>query len=176
MAQNKLVTNNATMIIQPNGDLLIKPRRLRNIVGLALVLPLAVGSIFFLISAFSEVSLDSLLWAVALGGLGYFLARSSWRNVRKSDLMIEKTTQRVSRPGGRDPQSWPFSAFIGVASVVSFSFGRQGRQGNERSQIFQIGLVFSDGNLLSLVETGYKRRDKAVTMIAETTGLDILWT
>ncbi len=175
MAQNKLVTNNATMIIQPNGDLLIKPRRLRSMMGFVLVLPIAVGTIFFLINGFSEGgSFSSLTWAIVLGVLGFFLARSSWRDVRKPDLMIEKTAQRVNRPGGQDPQSWAFSTFIGVTSVVSGSLGRQGLQDAERSQIFQIGLTFHDGKLMSLVETGYKKRDKAISMIAEITGLEIL--
>ena len=172
MAQNKLVSNNATLIVQPNGDLLIKPRRLRSIVGLALVLPLLVGAILFLVSAFSDgIKISALLWAVVLGGLAYFLARNSWRDVRKPGLTIEKTAQRVNRPGGQDAQSWPIDTFVGVVSVVSGSIGRQG---NERSQIYQVGLALPDGSIMPLVETGYKQRDKAMAMITEATGLEIL--
>jgi hypothetical protein len=61
-----------------------------------------------------------------------------------------------------------------MASVVSVSLRQRGRQGDERNQIFQIVLVFPNGRLLPLTEAGHKQRDKAVSMIAEATGLDIL--
>ncbi len=110
---------------------------------------------FFLFYAFSDgILFNILLIGVVLGGLGYFLMRNSWRDMRKPGLIIEKTAQRVKQSGGQNPQSWPFSTFIGVASMVSASIGRQGRQGDERSQIFQVGLALSNGKLMPLVETG----------------------
>ena len=135
----KLVTNNAILIVKPNGDLLIKPRRRRTFIGFALVMLLSTGAIFFLVNAFSDgISFNLLMLSMFLGGWAYYLASTSWNDMRKPSLTIEKTARQVCQSGGQYSQSWPFSAFVGVSSVISGSFGRKSQQGGERFQILTL--------------------------------------
>ncbi len=167
MSETKLVVNNATLIRQPNGDLSIKPRRLRSAVGLVLGIPLAIFALFSLIGAFSDgFSFIGLLWALGLGYLAYAVSRSSLRDLRTPGMTVEKSTGQVTK----GVETYPLSGFSGVGRAVSGYLNRS-RKDEEAFQIFQVGLVTTSNQFFPLVETGFKQRDRAIAMIAEATGL-----
>jgi hypothetical protein len=173
MAQSKFLTNNATLHIQKNGDVFIKRRRLLSGAGIFAGLFLALFGLLILINSLSPFSIGELLFAVILMASSYPVLRAAWRGLRQPNILIEKSAQRVSlQPTllGGEARNWSFSQFAGVAVWRS----GQIRVGGATQDVYQAGLVLSEGQPLSLVEIPAKKRDKAAEILAAATGLEII--
>ncbi|MEW5956555.1 MAG: hypothetical protein AB1801_02445 [Chloroflexota bacterium] len=174
MAQSKFLTNNATLHIQANGDVLIKRRRLLSGAGILAGLLLALFGLGLLISIFSSFSVGRLLIAAALLLSSYPVLRSAWQGLQQPNILIEKSAQRVSQQpallGGGEARHWSCSQFAGVAVWRS----GQIRVGRTTEDVYQAGLVLSEGQLLPLVEIPAKKRAKTAEILAAATGLGIV--
>ena len=177
MTKNKITTSNMTFRPQPNGDLLIRRRHLRNLVGMVLSLPfIAVGAFVlfrFIITLFSgrfvlEELGETLTWLLCSSGFGLFgiaLWMYSLKQLRSPDILIEKTLRRVTLrprlPFGAPAPSYPFDAF---ASVVHFVVPN-------RFESHRVGLMFADGNVMPIAEITKRQRDQTMEMLTTATGL-----
>lgn len=173
MAQSKFLTNNATLHIQANGDVFIKRRRLLSGAGIFAGLFLALLGLAILINIFSSFNVGGLLFAAILLFSSYGVLRSAWRGFRQPNILIEKSAQRVSlQPTlmGGEARNWSFSQFAGVAIWRS----GQIRVGGATEDVYQAGLVLSEGQPMSLVEIPAKKRDKTAEILAAATGLGII--
>ena len=89
MAQAKFLTNNATLHIQKNGDVLIKRRRLLSAAGIFAGLFLALFGFLILINSFSPFSIGSLVFGAIMLFSSYPVLRAAWRGLRQPTILIE---------------------------------------------------------------------------------------
>ena len=178
MAQSKFLTNNATLFIKANGDVLIKRRRLLSGAGIVAGLLMALGGLGILVNAFSPFSLFSLLLGVILPISGYFVLRAAWRGLREPNILIEKSAQHVSlKPmwGSEGARHWYFSELAGVAIWHSGHFVIGSDAGDvSQVDVYEAGVVLSGGQPISLVEIPDKKRDRVAEILTEATGLGII--
>jgi hypothetical protein len=173
MAQSKFLTNDATLHVQANGDVFINRRRLLSGAGVFAGLFLVLFGIATLINFFSSFNLYGLLYTIGLWVSGYNVVRFAWQGFRQPNIRIEKSAQRVSlRPTlmGGEARHWSFSQFAGVAIWHSNKI----RVGETTEDVYQAGLVLSDGQPMALVEIPAKKCDKVAEILVAATGMEIV--
>ena len=182
MTQAKFLTNNATMHIRANGDVLIKRRRFLYGAGLIAGGFLALGGLGFLIIGLFDFDLAGLLFGAPMVLGSYFVLRAAWRGLREPEILIEKSARRITlKPGllRGGVQRWSFTDLIGVAIWHS---GRKPvglklvELFTETSleEVYQAGVVVSGGQPLALVEIPAKSQESVAEILTQATGLGII--
>jgi hypothetical protein len=170
MSAKRVTTTNMTFQVQPNGDVAIRRRVLRSILGAILGLLFIVLGIWIGISSLSGKG-DSFYVVCGLFVFGVFLLIYSGQELRAPNILIEKSSRRVTLrsrwPFNATAQSWPLDAFAGVAYHVM----SQIKTRHSTTNVYGISLVFSDGKPLPLAEIAPKQREQVVEMLTAATSL-----
>jgi hypothetical protein len=182
MSQAKFLTNNATMHIRANGDVLIKRRTLLYGAGLFAGLLLALGGLGILITGLTDFDLAGLLFGALIALGSYFVVRAAWRGLREPEILIEKSARRIRlKPGllGGEVRHWSFAEMSGVAiwhsgqkpvglKLIELFIG------NSPDDVYQAGVVLSGGQPIALLEIPAKSQDRVAGILTEVTGLGII--
>lgn len=183
MATNKITTSNVTFYPQPNGDLLIRRRHFRNLVGVVLALPFIAAAVFVVYRFFvsllfgqlrSEDLGEALVWLASCSGVGLAggaLLLYSARELRSPDLLIEKSLRRVTlRPRlvlGAPTQIQSLEAFTHVAHRIVSRVDERGAD----YAVHRVDLIRADGSVMPIAEVAKKQHGPVMDMLAAATGL-----
>jgi hypothetical protein len=131
------------------------------------------GILLILIGVSAPFSIGRLLSGCVLLFSSYTVLRSAWKGIRQPNILIEKSTQSIGlKPTlvGGEKRSWSFSQFTGVAVWRS----SQIRVGLAAEDVYQAGLVSSEGQPVPLVEVSATKRERTAESLASATGLGIM--
>ena len=171
----------AVCIQKENGDVFIRQRRGKGVLGLVLGLMMVMGGLAMPVTQLlnsASLELEILCLASFLLILGTLVAGVSTRGLREPDVNIKITDQTVEIRYGllKGTQTWPFAAIVGITGQplldedALFSFVAGVGSTNRVS----IGLQHSDGQIIRICTATQEATRQVPDILATAIGKPLL--